>query len=53
MKFTAEQIATKLGGTIDGDPHIEVSELSKIEEAERGSLSFLANPKYLELNMLK
>lgn len=46
MKFTAEQIATQLGGTIDGDPHIEVSELSKIEEAERGSLSFLANPKY-------
>ena len=46
MKFTAEQIATQLGGTIDGDPHIEVSVLSKIEEAERGSLSFLANPKY-------
>lgn len=46
MKFTAEQIAAQLGGTIDGDPHIEVSELSKIEEAKKGALSFLANPKY-------
>ena len=46
MKFTAEQIATQLKGTVDGDPKIEVSELSKIEEAQRGSLSFLSNPKY-------
>lgn len=46
MKFTAQQIATQLNGTIDGDPQIEVSELSKIEEAQQGTLSFLSNPKY-------
>jgi UDP-3-O-[3-hydroxymyristoyl] glucosamine N-acyltransferase len=46
MKFTAQQIATQLKGSIDGDPQIVVSELSKIEEAQSGSLSFLANPKY-------
>ena len=48
MKFTAQQIASQLKGTIDGDPEIEVSELSKIEEAQEGSLSFLANPKYTQ-----
>ena len=43
MKFTAQQIATQLKGSIDGDPQIVVSELSKIEEAQSGSLSFLAS----------
>jgi len=46
MKFTAEQIANVLGGTVEGDLTIEVSKLSKIEEGEPGSLTFLANPKY-------
>lgn len=46
MKFTAQQIAEQLQGTIDGDPKTEVSKLSKIEEAQAGDLSFLANPKY-------
>lgn len=46
MKFTAEQIATILEGEVDGNPEIEVSKLSKIEEGEKGSLTFLSNPKY-------
>jgi len=46
MKFTAEQIADILEGEILGDPNIEVSKLSKIEEGEEGALTFLANPKY-------
>lgn len=46
MKFTAEQIAGILEGTIVGDPNIEVSKLAKIEEGTQGSLTFLANPKY-------
>tara|TARA_R110000850_G_scaffold80862_1_gene173536 strand:- start:79716 stop:80741 length:1026 start_codon:yes stop_codon:yes gene_type:complete len=46
MKFTASQIATILEGEVDGNPEIEVSKLSKIEEGEAGSLTFLANPKY-------
>ena len=46
MKFTAEQIAAALNGTVDGDPAVEVSNLSKIEEGKPGTLSFLANPKY-------
>jgi len=46
MNFTAQQIAGILEGDIVGDPEIEVSKLSKIEEGTEGSLTFLANPKY-------
>src|SRR6478736_6774968 len=46
MKFTAEQIAGILEGEIVGNPNVEVSRLSKIEEGTEGSLTFLSNPKY-------
>lgn len=46
MKFTAEQIAGILEGDVVGNPLVEVSKLSKIEEGEEGALTFLANPKY-------
>jgi len=46
MKFKATEIAQLLQGTIKGDENVEVSTLSKIEEGEEGSISFLANPKY-------
>lgn len=46
MKFTAQQIADILEGDVVGNADVEVSKLSKIEEGEEGSLTFLANPKY-------
>ena len=46
MKFTAEQIAGILEGEVVGNPNAEVSKLSKIEEGQQGSLTFLSNPKY-------
>lgn len=46
MKFTAKQIAEILQGEVLGNPDIKVTKLSKIEEGEEGSLTFLANPKY-------
>jgi UDP-3-O-[3-hydroxymyristoyl] glucosamine N-acyltransferase len=46
MKFTAQMIASFLKGEIIGDPNIEVSDISKIEEGKPGTLSFLSNPKY-------
>jgi len=46
MEFTAQQIADFLGGDIQGDPSIKVSDFSKIEEGKPGTLSFLSNPKY-------
>ena len=46
MNFTAQQIAEILEGDVVGNPNAEVSKLSKIEEGENGSLTFLSNPKY-------
>jgi UDP-3-O-[3-hydroxymyristoyl] glucosamine N-acyltransferase len=47
MKFTATQIASILEGEVIGNPNVEVNKLSKIEEGSTGSLTFLANPKYV------
>ncbi|SFT75580.1 UDP-3-O-[3-hydroxymyristoyl] glucosamine N-acyltransferase [Lishizhenia tianjinensis] len=48
MKFTAEQIAGIIKGDIEGNKDVTVSGLSKIEEGQEGTLSFLANMKYEE-----
>ena len=46
LEFTAGQIAGILEGEVDGNPEIAIHKLTKIEEGETGSLTFLANPKY-------
>lgn len=46
MEFTAEQIASLAGGTVEGNPETCVSSFAKIEEGYEGAISFLANPKY-------
>ena len=46
MEFSAQQIAAFLHGEVVGDPDVKVSNLSKIEEGQPGTLTFLANPKY-------
>lgn len=46
MEFTARQIAEIIGGEIVGNPNSIVNGLSKIEQGESQTLSFLANPKY-------
>ena len=48
MNFTAGQIADQLNGTVVGDRDVDINTLSKIEEGKKGSLTFLANPKYTE-----
>lgn len=48
MEFSARQIAGILNGTIEGNENVSVSKLSKIEEGEPGSISFLANPAYTQ-----
>lgn len=48
MEFSVEQIAGILNGEIVGDSNVSVTGLSKIEEGQPGTLSFLANPKYEE-----
>jgi UDP-3-O-[3-hydroxymyristoyl] glucosamine N-acyltransferase len=46
MEFKAQSIADFLGGTIEGDAGVCVSNVAKIEEGKPGTLAFLANPKY-------
>jgi len=48
MTFPASQIALIINGKIEGDAGATVTSFGKIEEAEKGQLSFLANPKYEE-----
>ncbi|MDB5253734.1 MAG: UDP-3-O-(3-hydroxymyristoyl) glucosamine N-acyltransferase [Flaviaesturariibacter sp.] len=48
MQFTAAQIALLLNGTIEGNADAAVTSFGKIEEAQDGQLTFLANPKYEE-----
>jgi UDP-3-O-[3-hydroxymyristoyl] glucosamine N-acyltransferase len=46
MEFTAQQIADFLHGEVVGNPDIKVNNVSKIEESNSGTLTFLSNPKY-------
>ncbi len=46
MEFSAKQIADFLNGEVEGNEDVKVNTISKIEEAQPGSLSFLANPAY-------
>ena len=48
MQFTAAQLASIIGATIQGDPEVAVHSFGKIEEATAGQLAFLSNPKYEE-----
>ncbi len=48
MQFTAAQLAQLINATIEGDENAAVANFGKIEEAKKGELSFLANPKYEE-----
>lgn len=46
MEFTAEHIASVIGGKVEGDKNAKVCTFTKIEEGMEGAISFLANPKY-------
>ena len=46
MEFTAKTIAEFLNGTIIGDENTKVSDVSSIDKGKKGTLTFLANPKY-------
>lgn len=46
MEFSAEQIAGILNGEVIGNSQVKVNKLSKIEEGEPQSISFLANMAY-------
>jgi UDP-3-O-[3-hydroxymyristoyl] glucosamine N-acyltransferase len=48
MEFTANQIASVINGTVEGNPDVKVNYVSKIEEGKAGTITFLANPKYTQ-----
>ena len=47
MEFSAQQIAGFLNGIVEGNPETRVSNLSKIEDGKAGTMTFLANPRYI------
>ncbi len=48
MEFSAQQLAELLQGTVEGAADVTVNALSKIEEGQPQSISFLGNPAYAE-----
>ena len=46
MEISAQTLADLLGGEIVGDPATVVTGPARIEQARRGDVCFLANPKY-------
>ena len=46
MEFTVSQIAQLIGGKVEGNGEEPIRMLAKIQEAKKGEISFLSNPKY-------
>jgi UDP-3-O-[3-hydroxymyristoyl] glucosamine N-acyltransferase len=46
MEFTVIQIAELIGGTVEGEGDVKISQFRKIQEAGQGDVTFLANLKY-------
>lgn len=46
IQLTAQQIADRLGGTVEGNPNVRISAPARIEHGRPGTVCFFANPKY-------
>jgi UDP-3-O-[3-hydroxymyristoyl] glucosamine N-acyltransferase len=46
MEFTINQVAGMLGGEVRGNGHEKINMLARIQEAKKGQIAFLSNPKY-------
>jgi UDP-3-O-[3-hydroxymyristoyl] glucosamine N-acyltransferase len=46
MEFTVSQIAAMLGGEVKGDAGAKINMLAKIQDAKKGQIAFLSNPRY-------
>lgn len=46
MQITVAQLAGMINGRVEGDENIEITGFGKIEEAGKGQITFIANPKY-------
>jgi UDP-3-O-[3-hydroxymyristoyl] glucosamine N-acyltransferase len=46
MEFTINQVALMLGGEVKGNGGDKINMLAKIQDAKKGQIAFLSNPKY-------
>ncbi|MDE6650148.1 MAG: UDP-3-O-(3-hydroxymyristoyl)glucosamine N-acyltransferase [Muribaculaceae bacterium] len=46
MEMTTGALASLINGVVEGDSEILLNGFAKIEEADKGQLTFIANPKY-------
>lgn len=46
MEFSIAQIAAMLSGEVKGDSAEKINMLAKIQDAKKGQIAFLSNPKY-------
>ncbi|MBL7862436.1 MAG: UDP-3-O-(3-hydroxymyristoyl)glucosamine N-acyltransferase [Cyclobacteriaceae bacterium] len=46
MEFSIAQIAAMLGGEVKGNGAEKINMLAKIQDAKKGQIAFLSNPKY-------
>ena len=46
MKFKLKDIALFVGGSISGDPNMEITGVSEIQNGGKGSITFLGNQIY-------
>ncbi|MBT1702446.1 UDP-3-O-(3-hydroxymyristoyl)glucosamine N-acyltransferase [Chryseosolibacter indicus] len=46
MEFTINQVAALIGGQVKGNGDEKINMLAKIQEAKKGQIAFLSNPKY-------
>lgn len=46
MEFTINQLAGLLGGKVQGNGEHKINMLAKIQDAKKGQIAFLSNPKY-------
>jgi UDP-3-O-[3-hydroxymyristoyl] glucosamine N-acyltransferase len=46
MEFTINQVAGMLGGEVKGNGSETINMLAKIQDAKKGQIAFLSNPKY-------
>ena len=48
MNFTAGEICRLLNGRLEGNPETLITHPARIEDAQAGAVTFIANPKYAE-----
>ena len=49
LTITSGEIVKQLGGELIGDSNILINSVASLESANKNSLSFFNNPKYLNL----